>query len=102
MKELIGQIRSIVTFCGFEIESIRPHKSYMTLELKSRSRFRKRNYQMAISKSLNGLLTAERELSRNSKSKILILDPVNNLLEPTFGNIQLFHDLDQLQDFLNK
>jgi hypothetical protein len=102
MKELIDQIRSIVTFCGFEIESVTPHKTYMTLELKSRSLFRKKNYQMAVSKSLNGLLTAERELSRNSRNQIIILDPINNLLEPTLGNIKLFHDLDQLQDFLNK
>ncbi|MFX0172219.1 MAG: hypothetical protein ACFE9L_09880 [Candidatus Hodarchaeota archaeon] len=103
MKQLIDQIRSTVAFCGFEVESIASHKSYVSFDLKSKSRFRKKNYLMAVSKSLNGLLTAERELSRNSRNqKIIILDPVNNLLKPTLGNVELFHDLDQLQGFLSK
>ncbi|MFX0051385.1 MAG: hypothetical protein ACFFAJ_01885 [Candidatus Hodarchaeota archaeon] len=102
MKELIDQIRSTVAFCGFDVESISSHKSYVSFELKSKSRFRKKNYQMAVSKSLNGILTAERELSRSSRNQIIILDPVNNLLEPTLENVELFHDLDQLQGFLSK
>ena len=102
MKDLIDQIRSVVGFCGFEVESIKAKKLYVTLTLHSKSRFRKKNYQMALSKSITGLLTAERELSRISKKKIIIFDPVNNLIEPTLDNVELFHDLDALQEFLNK
>ncbi|MHA2226387.1 MAG: hypothetical protein ACXAC8_14350 [Candidatus Hodarchaeales archaeon] len=102
MKEVVNQIRSVVTFCGYEIESIVPHKLFVALDLKSKKRFRKRKYSMAISKSLNGLLTAERELSRQSKDSIIIFDPVNNLQEPTFDNVTLVHDFDSLQGLLHE
>ena len=102
MKELVKQIRSAVSFCGFEIESISPKKLYVALDLKSKSKFRKKSYHIAVSKSLNGILTAERELSRNYKKNIIIFDPVNCLPEPTFGEIEIFNDLDSLQNFLTK
>ncbi len=57
---------------------------------------------MGVSKSLNGILAAERELSRNHKNNVIILDPVNYLPKPTFGNVELFHDLDSLQEFFIK
>ena len=57
---------------------------------------------MGVSRSLNGVLAAERELTREFKDNIVILDPVNYLPEPTFNNITLFHDLDSLQDFFNE
>lgn len=102
LKEIIDQIRSVVGFSGFNVETISAKKLYVTMELRSRSRFRKKTYQMAISRSINGLLAAERELKRITKQTIIIFDPVNNLLKPTFDNVELFHDLDALQDFLNK
>ncbi len=102
MKEVVNQIRSAVSFCGFEIESISPKKLYVALDLKSRSKFRKKNFHMAVSKSLNGILTAERDLSRSYKKNVIIFDPVNCLPEPTFGNVEIIHDLDSLQKFLNK
>jgi hypothetical protein len=103
MKDIIDQIRSTVTFCGFALEAITPHQSYVSIVLRSKKRFRKKNYVLGVSKSLTGLLAAERELSRTTKDQILLLDPVNNLLEPTLtGKIKLFHDLDQLQVFLNE
>lgn len=102
MREIIKQLRSTVSFCGFELEAISSHQNYISLELSSKKRFRKKNYSLGVSKSLTGLLTAERELSRISKKKLIIFDPVNNLLEPTLGNVLLFHDFDQLQSFLNE
>lgn len=57
---------------------------------------------MGVSKSLTGILAAERELSRKYKNNVIILDPVNYLPKPTFANIELFHDLDSLQGFLIK
>ncbi|MFX0124606.1 MAG: hypothetical protein ACFFAE_13320 [Candidatus Hodarchaeota archaeon] len=102
MKDIVNQIRSVATFCGLEIESITPKKNFVLLDLKSRGRFRKKNFHMGVSKSLTGILAAERELSREFKSNIVILDPVNNLPQPTFNNITLFHDLDSLQDFFNE
>ena len=102
MKEIVNQIRSAVSFCGFEVESISPKKLYVSLNLKSRSKFRKKNYHLAISKSLNGILTAERELTRSHKKNIIIFDPVNCLPEPTFGNVEIIHDTDTLQEYLNK
>jgi len=102
VKELVDQIHSVVSFCGFEIESVTPHPTYITFDLKSKKRFRKRNYRMAVSKSLNGILAAERELSRSSKNKVIILDPVNYLPEPTFSNVLLFHDINELQEYLTK
>lgn len=102
MKEIVSQIRSVVAFCGLEIESIASRKTFVTLDLKSKSRFRKKNYYVGVSKSLNGILSAERELSRKYKKNVLIVDPVNYLPKPTFGNIELFHDLDSLQDFLKE
>ena len=102
MRDIIKQLRSTVSFCGFELEAISSHQNYILLELSSKKRFRKKNYSLAVSKSLNGLLTAEREVTRISKRQLIIFDPVNNLLEPTLGNVLLFHDFDQLQVFLNK
>ncbi|MHA2246485.1 MAG: hypothetical protein ACXADY_16205 [Candidatus Hodarchaeales archaeon] len=102
MKEIVSQIRSVVAFCGLEVESIASRKIYVTLDLKSKSRFRKKIYHMGVSKSLNGILAAERELSRKFKNNILILDLVNYLPKPTFANVELFHDLDTLQDFLKE
>ncbi|MFX0015440.1 MAG: hypothetical protein ACFFB2_12595 [Promethearchaeota archaeon] len=102
MKELVNQIRSVAAFCGLDIESIASRKTYVVLELKSKGRFRKKNYHMGVSKSLNGILAAERELSRDYKDKIVILDPVNYLPTPTFKNVSLFHDLDSLQSFFNE
>lgn len=102
MKDLIEQIRAAVGFSGFTVESIKAEKLYVTLKLNSKSRFRKKNYHMALSKSITGLLTAERELRRISKNKIIIYDPINNLIEPTLENVELFHDLDTLQEFLSK
>ena len=101
MKEVVDQIKSVVSFCGFDIESISSRQSYITIDLKSRSRFRKRTFILAVSNGLTGILTAERELSRNQRGKILIYDPVNHLPEPTFDNVILFHDLDTLQQFLS-
>ncbi|MFX0207234.1 MAG: hypothetical protein ACFFDT_14695, partial [Candidatus Hodarchaeota archaeon] len=92
MKELVNQIRSVTAFCGFEIESIVSRKSFVVVDLKSKSRFRKKNYHLGVSKSLNGILAAERELTRKYKSNIVILDPVNHLPAPTFNNVTLFHD----------
>ncbi len=102
MREIVKQLRSTVSFCGFELEDISSHQNYISLELSSKKRFRKKNYTLGVSKSLNGLLTAERELSRVSKRQLIIFDPVNNLLEPTLGKVLLFHDFDQLQVFLNE
>ncbi|MFX0088046.1 MAG: hypothetical protein ACFFAU_20500 [Candidatus Hodarchaeota archaeon] len=102
MKELLKQLRNVVAFSGFMVETVKPQSTYITLELKSKSRFRKKNYHVAISKSLTGLLAAERELSRQFKRDIIILDPVNHLELATFQNIALLHDLDQLQEFLNQ
>lgn len=102
MKELVNQIRSVTTFCGFEIESIVSRKTFVVLDLKSKSRFRKKNYHLGVSKSLNGILAAERELTRKHKKNVVILDPVNYLPEPTFNNIILFHDLDSLQKMLTE
>ncbi len=102
MRELVSQIRSIVAFCGYEVEAINTHPKYIEMNLKSKSRFRKRNYHMALSNSLTGILAAEREMSRNFKKNIIIYDPTNNLPEPTFNNVELFHDLDLLQEFLTK
>ena len=102
MREIIKQLRSTVSFCGFELEDISSHQNYISLELSSRKRFRKKNYSLGVSKSLTGLLAAERELSRASKRQLILFDPVNNLLEPTLGNVRLFHDFDQLQAFLNE
>ncbi len=100
VKEIVNQIRSVVAFCGLKIESIESHKSFVTLDLISSGRFRKKSYYMGVSKSLTGILAAERELSRNHKKNVLIIDPVNYLPKPTFKNVELFHDLDALQDFL--
>ena len=102
MREIINQLRSTVRFCGFQLEAILSHQNYISIELSSKKRFRKKNYSLGVSKSLTGLLTAERELSRNSKRTLIIFDPVNNLLEPTLGNVLLFHDFDKLQEFLNR
>ncbi|MFX1284892.1 MAG: hypothetical protein ACFFB5_14620 [Promethearchaeota archaeon] len=102
MKELINQIRSVTTFCGFDIESIVSHKTFMVVDLKSKSLFRKKSYHLGVSKSLNGILAAERELTRNYKNNIFILDPINHLPAPTFNNVTLFHDLDSLQKVLNE
>ncbi len=102
MREIIEQLRSTVSFCGFELESIQSHPNYVSLELRSKKRFRKKNYTLGVSKSLSGILAAERELSRTSKRKILIMDPVNNLMEPTLTTIRLFHTFEDLQDFLNE
>ena len=102
MKELIKQLRNTVRFNGFAVEAIKAHQKYVTMELKSKSRFRKKNYHLAISKSLTGLLAAERELSRTFKKNIIILDPVNHIELPTFGSVKLLHDLDQLQGLLNE
>lgn len=102
MKELVNQIRSITTFCGFEIESIVSRKTFMVLDLKSKSRFRKKNYHLGVSKSLNGILAAEREMTRKYKKSIIIFDPINHLPSPTFNNVTLFHDLDSLQEVLNE
>ncbi|MHA1993688.1 MAG: hypothetical protein ACW97Z_04045 [Candidatus Hodarchaeales archaeon] len=103
MKQIIDQIRSTVTFCGFELEAISSHQKYVSIELRSKKRFRKKNYTLGVSKTLAGLLAAERELSRVSKNQILLLDPINNLMEPTLSKkIKLFHDFDQLQVFLNE
>jgi hypothetical protein len=102
MREIIKQLRSTVRFCGFELEAITSHQNYIAIELSSKKRFRKKNYSLGVSKSLTGLLAAERELSRVSKRQLVIFDPVNNLLEPTLGNVRLFHDFDQLQEFLNE
>ena len=101
MKEVVEQIRSVAAFCGLEIESITPRKTFVLLDLKSKGRFRKKNFHLGVSKSLTGLLAAERELSREFKNNIAILDPTNHLPQPTFRNISLFHDLDSLQDFFN-
>ncbi|MFW9903479.1 MAG: hypothetical protein ACFFFH_04040 [Candidatus Thorarchaeota archaeon] len=101
MKEIINQIRAVVAFCGLEIESITPRNTFVILDLRSKTRFRKKNFHLGISKSLNGILAAERELSREYKKNIVILDPVNYLPQPTFTNVSLFHDLDSLQDFFN-
>ncbi|MFX1516431.1 MAG: hypothetical protein ACFFC6_08980 [Promethearchaeota archaeon] len=101
MKEVVEQIRSVAAFCGLEIESITPRKTFVLLDLKSKGRFRKKNFHLGISKSLNGILAAERELSRKYKNNIVILDPINQLPQPTFHNISLFHDFDSLQDFFN-
>ncbi|UCG01036.1 MAG: hypothetical protein JSW11_15640 [Candidatus Heimdallarchaeota archaeon] len=101
MKEIINQIRAVTAFCGLEIETITPRKTFVLLDLKSKGRFRKKNFHMGVSKSLNGILAAERELSRQFKENIVILDPVNFLPQPTFDNISLFHDLDSLQEFFN-
>lgn len=100
MKNLVSQVKRTVIFCGFEVESITPDKLFISLDIKSKSRFRKKSYCLALSKSLNGILTAERQLSRNAKRQILIFDPVNNLPEPTLEKIKLFHDLDHLQEYL--
>jgi len=102
MKDLVSQIKKAIIFCGFEVESITPHKLFVTLDIKSKSRFRKKAYCLALSKTLNGLLTAERQLSRNTKRQIIIFDPVNNLPEPTLEKVQLLHDLDHLQEYLTK
>ena len=102
MKELIKQLHSAVAFSGFAVEEIKGHQKYVTMELKSKSRFRKKNLHLALSKSLTGLLAAERELSRAFKKNIIILDPVNHLELPTFGSVHLLHDLDQLQGLLNE
>jgi hypothetical protein len=101
VKDVVNQIRSIAAFCGLEIESIKPRKTFVLLDLKSKGRFRKRNFHLGVSKSLNGILAAERELSREFKNNIVILDPINYLPQPTFTNVSLFHDLDSLQDFFN-
>jgi len=101
MKEVVDQIRSVAAFCGLEIESITPRKTFVLLDLKSKGRFRKKNFHLGVSKSLTGLLAAERELSREYKNNIVILDLVNHLPQPTFHNISLFHELDSLQDFFN-
>ncbi len=102
MKSLVSQIKKTITFCGFEVESITPYKQFVSLDIKSKSRFRKKSFCLALSKSLNGILTAERQLNRSTKRQILIFDPVNNLPEPTLGNVHLFHDVDHLQEFLTK
>lgn len=102
MKELVDQIRSVVSFSGFTVESVASHGVFISLDLTSKKRFRKKNYHLAVSRSLNGILTAERELSRKYKGNVLIFDPVNHLPSPTFRNIQLFHDLDALQNFLSE
>jgi nucleoside-triphosphatase THEP1 len=102
LKELIKQLRNVVAFSGFMVETVKPHSTYVTMELKSKSLFRKKNYHVAISKSLTGLLAAERDLSRQFKRDIIILDPVNHLELATFQNVELVHDLDQLQEFLIK
>jgi hypothetical protein len=57
---------------------------------------------MGVSRSLTGILAAERELSRSHKNNVIIFDPVNYLPKPTFENVELFHDLDSLQEFLLK
>ena len=101
MREIIDQLRSTVRFCGFELETIQSHPSYVSLELRSKKLFRKKNYTLGVSKSLSGLLTAERELSRNSKNKVIIMDPINNLMEPTLTAVKLFHTFEDLQTFLN-
>jgi len=101
LKELIKQLRNVVSFSGFMVEALEAQKTYVMMELKSKSRFRKRNYHVALSSSLTGLLAAERELSRKFGKNIIILDPINHLELPTFQNVQLFHDLNQLQGFLN-
>ncbi|WP_455142067.1 hypothetical protein [Candidatus Hodarchaeum mangrovi] len=101
VKEVVDQIKSVVSFCGFEVESILSRQFYITFDLKSKSRFRKRTYILAVSNGLTGILTAERELSRNARGKALIYDPINHLPEPTFDNVILFHDLDTLQQFLS-
>jgi len=102
MREIIKQLRSTVSFCGFELEAISTRQNYISLELSSKKRFRKKSYSLGVSKSLTGILNAERELSRISKRQLIIFDPVNNLLEPTLGNVRLFHDFDKLQEFLNE
>ncbi|UCE12489.1 MAG: hypothetical protein JSV04_09865 [Candidatus Heimdallarchaeota archaeon] len=102
VKELVDQIRSVVNFSGFTVESVASHGLFISLELISKKRFRKKNYHLAVSRSLNGILTAERELSRKYKGDILIYDPVNFLPEPTFSYVHLFHDLDALQNFLSE
>jgi hypothetical protein len=102
VKELIKQLRSAVAFCGFAVEAIEAQKKYVKMELRSKSRFRKKNYHLALSNSITGLLTAERELSRAFKKNIIILDYVNHLELPTFGSVHLLHDLDQLQGLLNE
>ncbi len=102
VKDIVNQIRSVATFCGLEIESITPRKTFVILDLKSKGRFRKKNFHMGVSKSLNGILAAERELTREFKNNVVILDPVNYLPQPTFTNITLIHDLDSLQDIFNE
>lgn len=101
MREIVDQLRSTVRFCGFELEAIQSHPNYISLELRSKKRFRKKNYTLGVSKSLSGLLTAERELSRNSKGQVIIMDPINNLIEPTLSAVKLFHTFEDLQAFLN-
>jgi hypothetical protein len=101
MREIIDQLRSTVRFCGFELETVQTHPNYVSLELRSKKRFRKKNYTLGVSKTLTGILTAERELSRSSKRQILIMDPVNNLMEPTLTAVKLFHTFEDLQTFLN-
>ena len=101
MREIIDQLRSTVRFCGFELETIQSHPNYVSLELQSKKRFRKKNYTLGVSKSLSGLLAAERELSRSSKNKVIIMDPINNLMEPTLTAVKLFHTFEDLQAFLS-
>jgi hypothetical protein len=102
MKEIIEQLRSVVRFCGFELNAIQPKQNYISMDLTSKKRFRKKNYVLGVSTSLTGLLAAERELSRSTKSLVIIFDPVNNLLEPTLDSVKLFHEISDLQAFLNE
>ena len=102
MKEIIEQLRSSVGFSGFELNDIKSRQKYISMDLISKKRFRKKNYVLGVSTTLTGLLAAERELSRNSKQQIIIFDPVNNLLEPTLKRVKLFHEITDLQLFLNE
>ena len=102
MKEIIEQIRSVVRFSGFELNAIQPKQNYISMALTSKKRFRKKNYVLGVSTSLTGLLAAERELSRITKHLVIIFDPVNNLLEPTLQSVKLFHEINDLQAFLNE